>query len=420
MPSRAGVWSLAWSWAKPRLPSKILLPWQQVNHFSQIRELTRKDLLSQNIHRFRTKLGLTVAFCFIPETYVLPEQFVPFVTAFSAYEDSCMEAAEEKNVWILKPVGLSRGRGINIQCKLSDITYDRSTVVQKYIKTPYLLEGYKFDLRLYVLVTSFQPLECFLYTEGFVRVCSKPFDLSAENLSDRLRHLTNTSLNRASDDATPMNQGAKLAGAYSWECGSDNKYALPFLWRKLRSDGIETSDVEQLWSDIQSVVLKSLLACEQQIAGESNAFELLGYDILIDQSLKPWLIEVNSSPSLAMNTELDHRVKRQLLIDLLRIIDPFPFNYELLEALLKCQLGKLKNRKNRMCCKNPSCTSCHIRLEDILYGRHSRAFGELPFKLGAFQRLAPHERQYEALVRKVSRRRPMNSVPSKKAARPRC
>ena len=69
------------------------------------------------------------------------------------------EQNQLQNFWIMKPVGLSRGRGISLVRDVASLTYSQTSVVQRYVEDPLCLDGYKFDLRLYVLVTSFRPLE---------------------------------------------------------------------------------------------------------------------------------------------------------------------------------------------------------------------------------------------------------------------
>jgi tubulin polyglutamylase TTLL5 len=75
-----------------------------------------------------------------------------------------------QNLWIMKPIGLSRGRGISLINNLDQVIFNEPVVLQKYLKNPLLLDGYKFDMRIYVLLTSINPLELFLYREGFARL----------------------------------------------------------------------------------------------------------------------------------------------------------------------------------------------------------------------------------------------------------
>ena len=93
-------------------------------------------------------------------------------------------------------MSLSRGRGISLFNDLADVCYGDSVIVQQYIPNPFLLDGYKFDLRLYVLVTSFDPLEAFLYQEGFVRFCTERYDGTANSQDNLFCHLTNSSIQK--------------------------------------------------------------------------------------------------------------------------------------------------------------------------------------------------------------------------------
>lgn len=54
---------------------------------------------------------------------------------------------------------------------------------------------------------------------------------------------------------------------------------------------------------MQGVIIKSLRACQNIIINDRHCFELYGYDIIVDDNLKPWLIEVNASPSLSTTTQ---------------------------------------------------------------------------------------------------------------------
>ena len=69
------------------------------------------------------------------------------------------------------------------------------------------------------------------------------------------------------------------------------------------------------------IVLKSLLAVQHVMINDKHCFELYGYDIIIDAELKPWLLEVNASPSLIANTREDYLMKTEMLHGMLDIVD---------------------------------------------------------------------------------------------------
>ena len=50
-------------------------------------------------------------------------------------------------------------------------------------------------------------------------------------------------------------------------------------------------------------------------------FQILGFDIMIDRNFRPWLIEVNQSPSFATDSPLDYEVKKHVLGDAFKLLD---------------------------------------------------------------------------------------------------
>lgn len=96
---------------------------------------------------------------------------------------------------------------------------------------------------------------------------------------------------------------------------------------RLTNDGIDTT---LMWSKITEVVLKTLYCVQDSIPASANSFELFGFDVLIDQDLKPWLIEVNASPSLSRENELDHAIKNACIQDTIRLVDAPAFDRKII------------------------------------------------------------------------------------------
>merc|ERR1711937_349036 len=75
--------------------------------------------------------------------------------------------------------------------------------------------------------------------------------------------------------------------------------------------------------------------------------ELYGFDIMLDDKLKPWLIEVNASPSLACDFQVDIDVKHKLMQDTMRLVNPIQFDRGLLLEQLEARLEQLQKEKKR-------------------------------------------------------------------------
>ena len=88
----------------------------------------------------------------------------------------------------------------------------------------------------------------------------------------------------------------------------------------------------------------------------NNYFEIYGFDILIDQKLKPWLMEVNICPSLSASSTLDRRIKTSLMVDTLNLVGFIPQN---IRHILQVQEQKFIDHNEKKIKKKPK------RLEDL-------------------------------------------------------
>ncbi|KAJ9456545.1 putative alpha-tubulin polyglutamylase Ttll1 [Diplonema papillatum] len=345
-----------WTWRKPMLRNfKLLSACQRVNHYPGAVVLTRKDQFKRLMQRYRRLPGKTgEAFYITPESYALPADKNQFISAAGLTVEqvkiqqlslahnggregagvASLSHANCKGVWIVKPVGMSRGRGIRIATHPAAVCLTDHAVAQRYVANPLLIMGHKFDLRLYVVVTSFQPLEAFVSKLGFARFASQPFTMDPSSFSNHFVHLTNTSVQ---EDAVPP-PFCSPANHCKWGL-SELEAAFPSLHPKYAWKSV--------WSRIVDCLLKSLTASDACIPHQHGCFELFGYDVLLDEDCNPWILEVNASPSLEVDTPLDSVVKTQLMRDCWTLVRPQEFDrYALCKVVARRLADQLSSKKS--------------------------------------------------------------------------
>lgn len=119
------------------------------------------------------------------------------------------------------------------------------------------------------------------------------------------KHLTNHAVTKKSEN-------------YVAETGNKWSVAAFRQWA-LSNHGPERTDA--CFGDIQSVMIKSLIACQDMIVQDRHCFELYGFDIMVDRDLKAWLIEVNAQPSLSADTDQDRVLKLTIVSDVLDVLE---------------------------------------------------------------------------------------------------
>ncbi|KAL2303806.1 hypothetical protein Nmel_009085 [Mimus melanotis] len=279
---------------------------QKVNHFPRSYELTRKDRLYKNVCRMQLAHGFKT-FHILPQTFILPTE----------YQDFCNTYSKDRGPWIVKPVASSRGRGVYLVNNPSQIVVEDNILVSRYISNPLLIDDFKFDVRLYVLVTSYDPLVIYLYEEGLARFATVRYDQASKNIKNQFMHLTNYSVNKKSGDYVSCDDPE--VEDYG------NKWSMSAMLRYLKQEGRDTA---ALMASVEDLIIKTLVSAELSIASacksflshRGSCFELYGFDVLIDDTLKPWLLEVNLSPSLACDAPLDLKIKASMLSDMFTLV----------------------------------------------------------------------------------------------------
>jgi len=321
-PGDENDWDACWYTGMPA-PEVFeqLTPGKTVNHIPGNNALTVKSLLYRTLREARERwegqggiAGESAGrLAFFPRTFAMPADY-------HALQHEAARRPSQR--WILKPKNAARGKDIRVLDDVARVPIGDRWMVQDYVGNPHTLEGCKYALRLYVLITSVEPLRVYLYREGSAKLASEPYE--PDNIENVYAHLTNPDVNARNAAAAAPVRFLPLAD----------------YRERLRAQGHDDVALFERLHDL--VTLTAIAAreamrrrCRQVQADTRGCYELLGLDCLVDSDLNPWLMECNLSPSLDICAAPEDggisetRTKRQMVADLVAMLglndaDPVP------------------------------------------------------------------------------------------------
>jgi tubulin polyglutamylase TTLL6/13 len=173
---------------------RSIQPWQCINHFPGMPNVARKNKMGQNLNKLLKVFPKE--YSFYPRTWILPGEMADFRNQFDSNGNSI-----GGKIYIIKPDAGCQGRGIYLTKTWEKVPLNENVVAQLYIKKPLLVDGFKFDLRIYVFVTSVKPLRVYLFHDGLVRMCTEEYvKPTSKNIDNSCMHLTNYAVNKHNDN----------------------------------------------------------------------------------------------------------------------------------------------------------------------------------------------------------------------------
>jgi hypothetical protein len=323
---------------------------QKFNHFPCTYQIGLKD--NMYLHFKMYKKLFPDLYNFVSDTYILPNDAENFEKIYK----------RNKNVlWIVKPVNMSRGRGVHLLKDMNELkelikkSREENSIpdlISRYLDKPHLINKKKYDLRIYVLVASFSPLRIYLYYNGLVRFATEEYQQG--NYDNIYIHITNYSINKNNinykSNEKSNNDIENKEENLDNEEDDSSKWSLVEYRNYFKKLGL--SDImDDIWKQIENIIIKSLITisrenCQEISINKNNSlFELYGYDILIDENFKAWLLEVNVNPSLHCTSPLDLSIKTELVTDIFNIIGIIPFNHNNGETIYNYEMMKIRDEE---------------------------------------------------------------------------
>ena len=256
----------------------------------------------------------------------------------------------DKNYWIIKPPDLYQGKCIELsdnfeeikkKCKklfkgvdktiMADFEYEDDSfedddeddyskkhtkfyccndiIVQKYLDNPLLYQKRKFDIRCFVLIDS--NLNVYFCKEGHLKGCSEFYDLDKNN---KFIHITNYSFQKNSFNFERFEIGNEI---------SYNDFK-----KFMKKEGISLQKFDDMIKQMKFLIKLSFNSVKNKLIKLRPVlcFEIFGYDFIIDNDFKPWILEINDNPGLCISSPVIEKLVPRMLDDAFRLTIDKVFN----------------------------------------------------------------------------------------------
>ncbi|KRW98784.1 hypothetical protein PPERSA_11701 [Pseudocohnilembus persalinus] len=330
--------------------------WEEIiNHFENNRLIVTKPGLIRSLSNYYRKnieavqkgygVFQSMGTSFILQAGQEDNEYNAFLTRFKDIQNKQFQKEPvplkhcQENMWVVKPANLNQGQGIEIFDNLQKKQLNSYWVIQKYIEKPLLYKERKFDIRTWVLVTD--KCDIFMFSKGYMRTCGGEYDIKG----DKDVHLTNNCLQQNVDSYGKHEPGNTL----------DLEVLFDYIEELF--PGERENIKEQTIARMKDLIIDTILSSKKQLFNNKKPygiFEFFGFDFLIDEDLRTWLIECNHNPYLGVPNEHIKQLLPKMIDQMVQlVIDPHFIpqqkneyhEQENLWELIYCDMGSIYTKQ---------------------------------------------------------------------------
>ena len=183
-------------------------------------------------------------------------------------------------------------------------------IVQKYLDNPLLYKNRKFDIRCFVLLDS--NFNLYFCKEGHLKGSSELYNL---NNSNKFIHITNYSLQKNSNKFE------------LYEIGNEMSYK--DFKNYLINENISLDKFDYMINQMKLLIKISFKSVSKKLLKNKKnilCFEIFGYDFILDNDFKLWILEINNNPGLSISSPVIEKLVPRMMDDAFRLTLDKVFN----------------------------------------------------------------------------------------------